>query len=501
MIKYPSNKTLEINIADFRNGLDTETAENITSFNNSVECYNFSFKSGALTESVGFEDLSIPTTIEENSTESYPIFADGSESKIFKKISHFKVFWLNSNKREDRLIAIADDNRVMFCLMIGQYPGYYYLDQDQYQEVPQIINYNDGTRDCVLFTSETDGLNSWDANAKTKKYTNGPIVTNMCIYKNRVFITEGGERLHLRTEPTNLTTWTNAINDTTTIINLDSERGYINKLLVFNGYLFAVRDFGITRVLWYDNDEKYNISHLFCSGSRMYGETACICGNIGLVFCKDGLYQFDNLSAEKIDLKLDKLLEGVSNKNAVASFRNGSYYLACRLNFNDGQKIGCENGDYKNNALITYEVATGNYSISRGVDICNLCTIQYESFDKLLACFNSEFTTKVGQLNNKGQFFGNVQKRYWRTPLTDLGYPNKNKYIKEVSLLSKYDAKVCVFTDSESREFNIKGNNLTTKIPVRIKGKQVGMSISSESEKSFISNVKLTVDLLDSEYV
>ena len=118
-----------------------------------------------------------------------------------------------------------------------------------------------------------------------------------------------------------------------------------------------------------------------------------------------------------------------------------------------------------------------------------------------MACFNTEFGTKIGQLVDAGTTFGECQHKYWRSPLTDLGFSNKEKFVKEISLLSKYDATVCVFTETEKREFFVKGSDLLSKFPVRIKGKQVGISIASDTEKAFISNVKLTVELLDTEYV
>ena len=284
-------------------------------------------------------------------------------------------------------------------------------------------------------------------------------------------------------------------------VTLDGERGSINKLISMDDYMYAIRDYGISRVMWYESMKDFDINHLLFSGGRIYGETACCCGKTGLVLCRDGLYQFDSVNAKKLDLRLNSMLKGVANQNAVAIFRNGVYYLACKLNFNDGQVIGCEAENFKNNAIISYEVSTGKYTITRGVDVASFCAVHFESNDKLLACFNTQYGEKIGQLTEDGKTFGFNQTRYWRSPLSDLGFSNKEKSIKEISLLSKYDATVTVFTEKEKREFFVKGSDILSKFPVRIKGKQVDISVSSNTEKSFISNVKLTVDLLDTEYV
>ncbi|MGN1222384.1 MAG: hypothetical protein ACI4TT_04045, partial [Christensenellales bacterium] len=174
--KYPKTQTLEICIKDFQNGLDTETAENITSFNTSVNCYNFDFKSGALTESIGFEDLTIPSTTEENCAENPPQMVSGTK---YIKIGTYKQFDTTENKRNDKLIAITSENKVHFCRLVTKYPAMLNLDQQTFVEVPNLFNHNDGTYDCILFTSESDGVNSWDDLTETKNYPNMPTVSNI----------------------------------------------------------------------------------------------------------------------------------------------------------------------------------------------------------------------------------------------------------------------------------------------------------------------------------
>jgi hypothetical protein len=74
------------------------------------------------------------------------------------------------------------------------------------------------------------------------------------------------------------------------------------------------------------------------------------------------------------------------------------------------------------------------------------------------------------------------------------------KVVTELSLLSKYDCLVKVFTESTEREINVKGSEILTKYPIRLKGKQIGFSISTSSDKAYISNVKLKVDLVNYDY-
>lgn len=500
-IKYPSSKTLTIEVGGFQNGIDTETSENIGQIDFAVNGYNFDGKSGALTESIGFEKLTIPSSAEDNASEREPIRA---RTAPFVKLGVYKQFDFTENRRTDKLIAITDDYKVEFCRLVTAYPALMNLDEQQFSEIPNLLNYNDGTYDIILFSNETDGLFSWDDMIATKKWTNLPVVTNICVHKGRTFITQGGERLVIRTEPYNLIEWTEEESDENINITLDTERGAINKLLTMNDYIVAIRDYGITCISWIEAKEglfTYDLKNLLFSAGRLYGKTAQICGNVGIVLCKDGLYKFDSTSAEKLDIKINSMLYGVSNKNAVGAFHNGVYYLACRLNFNDGQKIGCENSEYINNAIIIYDVFSGKWSISRGVDVIDLCAVQHESVDKLLACFNGEYGTSIGQLVKNGKFFDEVPTKFWRSPLSDLGYSDKEKYIREISLMSKHDCTVTVFTENEQRTFEVKSSQVLNRFSVRLKGKLVGVSIKSEHEKASISNIKLVVDVMDIDYV
>lgn len=498
--KYPSVKSIVYTIENFAEGIDATTDENNTEFDKSVNSYNFEYKNGALTESIGFEALTLPTTTEEGCAEITARFYNSDSDGTFAKVAHFKEYSERYSSRKDKIFYISGDGKIYYSFAITQVPIFTRLEDKVYTQTPKMANYTDGERDCILFFNDADGIDSWNNNVNMIHYSNLDNFYDFSIYKDRVFAVPSGERLTIRSETTNLLTWTGSITSTSVLINLDRERGYINKLLSFNDYLFAIRDFGISRLYW-GNKNSYNITHLLFSGSRIYSNTACVCGDRGIVLCKDGLYEFDNVSAQKLDLKLNRMLSGMSNQNAVAAFKDGVYYLACRLNFDDNEEVGCETGTYKNNALVMFDTQTNKYSICRGIDIIDLCAIQYLSCDKLLACFNGDYATSIGQLTTGGKMFGTTQSKFWRSPLTDMGYSDKIKYVKEVSLFSKYDITLTVFSENEKRNFNISGGNIISRIPVRVKGKQIGIEIRSSADKAYVSNLKLSCDLIENEYV
>lgn len=501
-IRYPKTVTLEYSIEDFSTGLDTQTAENIASFDCAANLYNFEFKDGVLTEGVGFEDITMKSTDDENSEEVEPQYLMPDSDGTFKGVAHYKEFNKTLGERRDKIFLISGNNQLYHTRIITPWPYFSRLENLQFQETPKVKSYHDGQYDCIVIFNDTDGVRSWNNQNSSVHYQNMPKIYDFCEYKGRTFAILSGERLYIRTDATNMLTWEEIPASTATTITLESERGYANKLLSFNGYLFVIRDFGVTRINWHEGEKTYNLSHILCSGSKMYANTACVCGDRGIVLCKDGIYEFDNLSAKKLNLKLNRMLAAVSNQSAVASYRNGIYYLACRLNFGDNNQIGCENDiGYINNALVCYDVQSGKCSICRGVDISALCTIQQFSCDKLYACFGGTYNTKVGQITNDGKIFGNILPKHWCSPLSDLGYSDKMKYVKEVSLLSLYDIKLKVFSETEEREFDIKGGNIISRVPVRIKGKQIGVSISSTAANAYVSNLKLFCNLIENEYV
>ena len=64
------------------------------------------------------------------------------------------------------------------------------------------------------------------------------------------------------------------------------------------------------------------------------------------------------------------------NANAVSASLGDNYYLSLRLDFNDENKILCENEGFVNNALIIVNTLDLTCEIVRGVDIKSLLPIK-----------------------------------------------------------------------------------------------------------------------------
>lgn len=500
--KFPAIKTIVLNIENFKYGLDAFNNENTMDYHYSVDCYNFDFKTGALKEGIGFSELTFPSNEEEGCQESVAQEVVSNSTRNYYKIAHYVDYSTLEDKRTDKLVLLTEANEVLYGRIISTYPSITRLNDITFESKPKTCNLTIGGTKYIFFFGTDQPLRAWDNNSYGITYNNAPNITDFCMHDGVGFGIVGKERDNIRIDKTALNSWNGTTAENGVNVLLDSDKGYANRLLSFKNYVFVLRDYGITRVAYDSENKTYALNNLLYSGSRIYGDTACICGNKGIVLCKDGIYQFDNVYAKKIDLKLNNFLSGVSNKNAVATFKDGIYYLACKLNFGDGVKVGCEfSNSHKNNALVVLDTNTYEYSVYRGVDINDLCTLQYKSADKVLASFNVNYKTVIGQLDGSGLWFGLARKSFWKSPLSDIGYPDQEKLIKEVSIFTKYEIKLTVFSEKESKDFIIKGSNSASKIPVKIRGNKIGISITSNTEKAEISNLKMSIDLLGDVYV
>lgn len=499
-MKTPKVKSIELNIKDFSKGLNLDDAENVCDMNYNVSCYNFDFKSGALVEGIGFSDASLPNSIEYGCEETVVTKTDDFD---YLETWHFKHYSNTQKKRCDKIMFRLSSTLIYCITLFNDCPYFYTINQLMYKEKPYSKNIKIETLDGLIFSSEADGVYSWNGETLPLKRENCPNIVELCLHKNKYFAIIAGEQNYVRYSPNlQVVEWETTLKENEGIIELNDERGPINKLISCFGYLFCVRDYGITKFTTYENSEQINISHVYTSASKIFSGTVCDCGERIIMLTRNGLYKFNGSSCEKINTKLNDLLCKITSDSAIATFRAGVYYIAARINFNDGKTIGCEAVEgYENNVLIAYNVNDNTYSIVRGIDISFMNTIQAESLDKVFFCYKTQYSTRLGEIKDGGIFFEDVSQKYWCSPLSDLGYSNKTKFVKEISLLSKHDCSLTVFTEKESKTFNVKGKDVLTKIPVNLKGKQVGIKIETNQQKAYISNMKLKINLLENKYV
>lgn len=493
--KLATKLILQVN--DFSKGIDVTSGENVTSMESAVQSYNFNFNSGVLTEGVGFEEFTSPTT--NFSDENQVAISYDDFMANIKSLSLFRHYSRTYKEYRDKIVFYADDGYMWYVRVNNSYPTTTKLSQLDFTSSPKVFNSKIDGVDVVIFSNGVDDVGTWNGDGVPSRWANCPKIISLCDYKGKLYYLTSGDQKYIKySKNYNITQWTETL-DTDNgegVIEINDGQGKLNRLVCFQNHMYVFRDYSILKVTAYENIKEPSVTTVYMSGNKIYADTVQVCGNYMIMLTRDGLIKFDGLTATKIDLKFSSYFANIDNKNAKASFHAGKYYLACKLSYQNSLS-NFDDATCVNNTLICYDVAQQKYIITRGVDILDLISMQSECLNKLILCFNANKTSVIGEINQSGKYFETCSQKYWISPLSDLGYSNKRKIIKDVSLISKYPCKITIFTESESKTFDINGNELAFKFPVRLCAKQVGFKIETDSDKVYISNLRMNIDLLE----
>lgn len=473
----------KITFSAFASGMNSEVDEGILPYKYAKLCYNYQISNGALKDGIGFSKLSLPISYDDLSKEREIVMEPDQEVKA---IWMFKYFDAEHNTPDYRLLFYNSDGKIRWTQLVADYPYTFNIASLIYSSgVPNAVNYRLDGEDYMIFSSATDGMWKYNPNKMAQKIENGPSIVSMCLHYERMFaVLENGERNRLsfseNLDPTNF----NPSLSEGGFIDFQDERGKLNKVVSFNDYIYVFRDFGVTRVSAYGDQTAFSVSNLFVSSSKIYGNSVCVCGDRIMLLARDGIHYFDGYKTTKLNLGIESLLKNVTNENCSALYHDGKYYLALKLNFNDNDKIGCENyeGGFVNNALIELDLKTGDIAITRGVDICSMVLVDDGNFNKVVACFNGEYKGQIGQMTHDGKLFGKPLKKCWTTPKSNLGYFSKTKRIKEVFVKTKSPCKIKIQTEKVSKTYDLGGAEKTQRLKTNVYGEQVEVSFISDTQ-------------------
>lgn len=485
------SSTYKLSLSTFKYGINTETDENSLPYRYAKLSYNYSFKRGSLQTGLGFEALTFP--------EDYT-YETEREMQFLSTPTQIKRVWLypfynNILKEKNHVFLVNYDDKVYYAAIVAYNPFFTNIESElTFTSDPNAIYYNIDGEDVMLITSAIDGMYVFHPTIPSSLDTEAPKLISMCRHYERIFGIEEGKRNKLvfsaNLDPTN---WDMEVD--AGYIELIDDKGGLERVLSFNDYVYIFKEYGISRLSAYGDQAEFNISSLYVSSGKIYGNSVCACGDRIMFLSRDGIYAFNGNSTTKISINIESLLQNINNENCCSAYHNGKYYLGCKLNYNDEKEIGCESYEdgYINNTLIELDLKSGEINLLRGVDLRSLCSIEYGFINKLVAAFNNEHKAKLGQLTTDGKIFGTILKKVWTSPNTNLGYPNKIKKIKSFSLISKYDCKIIVKTDKESREFDIKGKESTTTIQPNITGEMFQFTIETNSAYAEIAVPEITI--------
>lgn len=483
----------KINYASFRNGINANYDERLLPIRYSKNTYNYSYVNGALTNGLGIQSVRFcydATDKSKTHTLNFPTDLDVLGAWIYTRYNK------NMKQYEDWCIYYCSDCYMYVGFMYINAPNTKKISGLYFKSMPNVINYNLNGNDVLLIGTKEEGLYVYDSRISPYKVENAPNILSMCVHYERLFVTVDGDKRSLYfsddLDPTN---WDYTLNAGGFIQMID-DRGALNKVVSFNDYLYVFREFGIARVSAYAKQEDFYVTQLFTSSGRIYKNSISVCGDCVMFLASDGLYSFNGSSTSKIGLNIDKMFESQDNDNCVSAFYNGSYYLACKLNFNDNEKIGCEEGSYSNNALIELNLSSGELNIMRGVDIKNIQAFNNLLENKLVVCYKNGDRVKIGEIVKNGKVEDTPLKKVWRSPITDFNYSNQEKIITELSVVNKSDITVVINYDGKSKKYLLKGKDSINTIKPNLKAYEFSIDFVCENDNCYISNPQVVVGYL-----
>ena len=478
--------------ASFANGIKSDYDEKLLPIKYATSTYNFCYQNGALRTGLGIEDLKLSYTKENRDLKNLVELPEGVKAR---GIFIYNYFNHDLNRKHDFLIVYGSDNDLYATFLYGDAGNFIKFNQ-HFSSCPMFLNYNINGVDCLIIITEKEGMYIWDSINNLVKVEDAPNMTSVCMHYERLYATIGGESKSIYfsddLDPTN---WAQSMNEGG-FINLVDERGTSNKIVSFNDCLYVFREFGIDKIIAYADQSEFQVIPLFTSSTRIYTDTIRICGDRIIFLATDGIYYFSGLSTVKYNLNINNLFEKDYNDNAKGAYYNGKYYLACKLDFEDDEVVGCESENYLNNVLLELDIKTGDLNILRGYDIRILQSVNSQIEGLLFVGIMVDGEVKLGQLSKDGKVFGIPTRKVWKSPKSSFGINQDFKLLKSLSITSKSDIKIIIRADSQIKIFYINGSEKINTIHPNIKAKEFAIDFVCEKDDANISNPQIVVGFL-----
>lgn len=452
-LNLKSKSSSRLTVPSFTAGLDLTLDESILSAAQAKECYNFDFSDGTLKDGYGLSEISGLSGVNVRALWRFRRYVGEWEEFL---ICYLKNGTLYYKKGEGALTRLGD-------LTLTAPPSF--------------IDYRLNGEDVVFICSPTNGMYVWNGTDEPYKVDNAPAITSMALHGERLFVTVDGEKNTVwfsdDLDPTN---WDASLTGGG-FIQLIDERGSLNRVISFLGYVYVFRSYGITRISALGAQTDFSVSNLFVSGGEIYPDTVALCGDVVLFLASDGLYAFDGVSTRKILKKLTPLFE--KKENSAAAYANGKYYLS--FGFDRGtSSVGCEkkNG-YVNNAMLVYDLSTGAYYLSRGVDIIGF----FGSPEGVIAVTSDG---RAARVEKSGSAFGEVLEKKWSLPKTTLS-DERRKIVREIYIATATPLTVIMRSDEGERAVSFSGKEGVQRKKTFFDGRRLGFDIVCASSGACVS--------------
>lgn len=481
----PSRRNFKINAFG---GYVTGVAENLVDLSESKYCYNFVARDGELTHGTGTAEGEI-------------VFSNGEKYLLpqpadkAQKIFFYKRFDKSAKSRDDRLIVYTTTNEI-YSLSLSKKSDQYVKVLDGVNALYNAVQYRLLDTDILLIITD-GGLYVYDGE-KTEKVEGTPDIRDLCIHSERAFACVGGEGVSLWFSGSmNPLDWT-VSSDAGGYVTFANYGGALKKVLSFGGYLYVFREYGIERVSAYGDQSEFSVKTVYSSTDRIYEDTVAVCGNRIVFLSEKGLHVFDGATVSAMSKVVDcEEYAGRGNK-ARATYYKGVYYLALYMTSMCREEGGDRQRFIDNNSILCYDTVTGRVDIVSDHDVASFCVVTLEDVSGLFLCVHPTLQRSANKIacvtQKECMRLGYPATMYWRTGMTDLGYPEKEKFLKSITVTMEEYGTVGVILDDTRVEFDwVKG--VQKKLNVNKKFKKIGLYFQTHGITQRIGNPVLTVDM------
>lgn len=435
--------------------------------------YNFDYGDGALKSGVGVKQLEIAV----GDKRYLPDFPDG---KIPKKVFYYKRFDEASLKRDDRILLLYSSGEVYEWKIYSGSVQTKRIDALNFTKTPFFVNYRLNSEDVLLFSLDKTLYVYNGTNIKTYQ---APEITSMCIHNERLFaIAKNGETELWFSKTFDPTNW-NVSLDEAGFIDFRTRAGRLLKVISFDGYLYAIANYGIYRVTAYNDQLEMFADSVYLNSGRIIRGSITECGKNVIYLAEDGFYRFDGSYSYRIMQGLDEYVVGVDNEDVSAVYHNGKFYATLNLRING--KI--------TKAVVIYDLYRRDFYLAKGINAYDLEKIEGNEFSFLSVL--TEGYSEIGTLSDDGAKFGRPLPKIWTSKDSDYGVDGE-KTLAYINLYTRSDVIIKAKSDYAETSIKAVGSPTRQRLKIGLKGRTFNLTFNSKSKNAEISKVVLEVQYL-----
>lgn len=261
------------------------------------------------------------------------------------------------------------------------------------------------------------------------------------------------------------------------IVDFSDGLGKFLALKQMNGYLYAIREKGITRIMSSGCGESFSYKTISFDFSKIFEGTICVCDDVMMMVGVDGVYVFDGIDFQKLSFDCNENLEDINRANC-ATYDGVNYYFSANLQDETKEhELPCVG--LTHNSLVCVNTKTKEVLCTRGVSVSKLMSCFHNGITKVVICFDDVNQNKLGEINFDGQLFDSVSTKIWES--YDACFDEKH-VIKSIELCGNGQFEIKIFADDKKYVFNASLTSVPTKINTNLRGKKFELVLKSSSQ-------------------